>query len=441
MKYKKSKFNIDFIEDNLHFIYNSHTGSFATLNNEFLNTLHKVDDSDSAHLPVDHIEQLFAAGFIVKQNTNENLIYDFLTNQTKYSGDSLGLTIATTLQCNFRCPYCYEEHIDSYFDSETERNLIEFIKNNLEGKKHLSITWYGGEPLLQKDLIHRVSKEVINFCKEKNINYEASMVSNGYLLNRFLAEKLAYEDQVHSVQITLDGGPSTHNQTRFLRNGEATFNKILEHIKLINDVIQVNIRVNVSKDNVSDVYEIFHILLDNDLSEKVSIYFSPVTSHEGSCQSVSESCLVTEEFSKWEMELIAYADRLGFQMGHLYPENMRGAVCTAVNSNSFVIDSKGNLYKCWNEVGKEELKVGTLKDGLTAPDKYLSWIEWSFPSKCRECAIFPLCKGRCPDMSKNNQEFECAQLKFNITNKLIRYRSLVSENKESLKLKKELLEE
>jgi len=104
LKYKKSKFNLNFNSEDCNFIYNSHTGSFAKLNKDFLGTLNEIENSESENFPEDHIRQLFSAGFIVNKRTNENLIYSFLTNQAKYSTDSLGLTIATTLQCNFRCP-------------------------------------------------------------------------------------------------------------------------------------------------------------------------------------------------------------------------------------------------------------------------------------------------------------------------------------------------
>ncbi|MEK3833395.1 radical SAM/SPASM domain-containing protein [Paenibacillus sp. FSL R7-0128] len=419
--YKESKFNISFIRENANYMYNSHTGSLATLDEEYQASLNSINQKDLMNIPDDHILKLKEAGFIVDEGIDEFLIYKYMTNNSKYSNHFLGLTIATTLQCNFRCPYCYEEHLDSYFDVEKEENLKKFIFNNLEDKKALSITWYGGEPLLQKKMIDRVSKELIKFCDEKKITYNFDMISNGYLLTKEVAQQLVNENKINSVQITLDGGPETHNQTRYLRNGQGSFDRILENIKDIADIINVNIRVNVSQNNVADIHRLIPILLSNGLNKKVNLYFAPVTVHEGTCQSVSESCLVTEEFSKWETELIDYADNLGFEMGNMYPSNLGGGVCTAVSNNTFVIDSEGDLFKCWNEVGKKESRIGSLTEGITNINQYVNWIEWNFPEKCMDCSIFPLCKGRCPDMSRNGKEVECNQLKFNIVDRLIRY--------------------
>ncbi|OPA74074.1 radical SAM/SPASM domain-containing protein [Paenibacillus selenitireducens] len=419
--YKVSKFNLCFEQEGKNFLYNSHTGCFVILDEDYQRSLESIRETKSHQVPELHIQKLKEAGFIVDQKTDEYKIYKYMTNQSKYSNEYLGLTIATTLQCNFRCPYCYEEHVDSYFDEKKEEDLLNFIINNLEGRKHLSITWYGGEPLLQKDMIDRVSTKINKVCDERNIDYSASMVSNGYLLTRNVAETLVNNNKVSFVQITLDGGPETHNLTRILRNGNGSFDKILENIKQICDIINVGIRVNVSQNNVKDVYGIFPILMANGLNNKVSIYFSPVTAHEGACQSVSESCMLTEQFAKWESELIDYADSLGFNMGKLYPTNLGGSVCTAVTNNTFVIDSEGDLYKCWNEVGKANLKVGTLVDGIINKERYVKWVEWDFPDKCLNCSIFPLCKGRCPEMSLEGESFECNQLKYNIIDRLIRY--------------------
>ena len=419
--YKVSKFNLYFDDENSNFLFNSHTGAFVRLDTEYQKSVKLLKKGQLDEIPVGHIDKLKEAGFIISEDFDENLFYKYITNKSKYSDQFLGLTIATTLQCNFRCPYCYEEHLDSYFDEAKEQALVKFIKDHLDGKKTLSITWYGGEPLLQKDMIYRVSKELIAACDERKIEYNFSMVSNGYLLTRKVAEMLVNECKVTSVQITLDGGPDTHDRTRYLRSGEGSFHKIMDNIKDIHDLLNIIIRVNVSQNNVEDVHKLFPILLDNDLNKKVKLYFSPVISHEGTCQSVSEACLLTEEFSKWEMELINHADSLGFEMGKLYPSNLGGSVCTAVNNSSFVIDSEGDLFKCWNEVGKKQLRVGNITEGLTNAARYVEWVEWQFPDKCNECSIFPLCKGRCPDMSRNGEDFECNQLKYNIVERLLRY--------------------
>ncbi|ANC11067.1 MULTISPECIES: radical SAM/SPASM domain-containing protein [Bacillus cereus group] len=419
--YKVSQFNVPFKKDNINFLYNSHTGAFVKISDEYKDTIKKISKRDYNEIPNLHLEELTRAGFIVETSLDEYGVYHYLTNKSRFGSEYLGLTIATTLQCNFRCPYCYENHVDEYIEGQKEEDLKKFIQNNLRNKTEFSVTWYGGEPLLKKDLIDRMSKYILTICKEKNIQFRAKMVSNGYLLNRKIAEHLVQENNVKYVQITLDGGPETHDVTRILRNKQGSFNKILNNIKEIQDIIQVGIRVNVSKENVADVYKLFPILMNQGLNNKVSVYFAPVGAYNDVCQSISESCLVTREFAKWETDLIEYADKIGFNMGNLYPKNRGGWVCQAVDNNSFVVDAYGDLFKCWHEVGNKKLRVGNLAEGITSLQTLTKWMNWELPNKCKTCHIMPLCKGRCPELSLEKQDFECDQLKYNIKDRLYRY--------------------
>ncbi|WP_081904289.1 radical SAM/SPASM domain-containing protein [Brevibacillus thermoruber] len=419
--YKVSQFNVPFKKGDNYFLYNSHTGAFAKLSSEYRESIRGINERRFDEIPKKHIEDLKSGGFVVDESKDELGYYEYLSNVSRYGNNSFGLTIATTLQCNFRCPYCYEEHVDEYLEGEKEVNLLKFIEKNLENKRHLSITWYGGEPLLKKDLIDRVSRYAIEICEKRNMTFRASMVSNGYLLNRNTAMHLVHKNNIKSVQITLDGGPETHNLTRILRSGQGTFDVILRNIKEIHDIIQVSIRVNVTKENVQDVYKLFPILMRENLNGKVRVYFAPVGAYNEVCQSVSESCLITREFSKWETDLINYADEIGFHMGDLYPKSRKGNVCQAVNNNAYVVDAYGNLFKCWHEVGNSKLRVGSLSEGITSPERLIKWMNWKLPKKCTTCNIMPLCKGRCPELSLEMEDFECHQLKFNIKDRLFRY--------------------
>ncbi|KZE97755.1 hypothetical protein AVP43_00283 [Geobacillus stearothermophilus] len=205
-------------------------------------------------------------------------------------------------------------------------------------------------------------------------------------------------------------------------------------IKEIHDIINVIIRVNVTKENVKDVYKLFPILLEEKLNGKVQVYFAPVAAYNEVCQSISESCLVTREFAKWETELIEYADKIGFDMGDLYPQNRGGGVCTAINNNSFVVDAFGYLYKCWHEVGNKKLRVGSVSEGITSPQQLIKWMNWQLPKKCETCNIMPLCMGRCPELSLEKQDFECDQLKYNIKDRLYRYYTRYPVEKQEIKV-------
>ncbi|MEB8704469.1 radical SAM/SPASM domain-containing protein, partial [Bacillus cereus] len=138
--YKVSQFNVPFKRDNINFLYNSHTGAFVKISDEYKDTIKKISKGDYNEIPNLHLEELTRAGFIVATSLDEYGVYHYLTNKSRFGSEYLGLTIATKLQCNFRCPYCYENHVDEYIEGQKEEDLKNFIQNNLKNKTEFSVT-------------------------------------------------------------------------------------------------------------------------------------------------------------------------------------------------------------------------------------------------------------------------------------------------------------
>ena len=166
---------------------------------------------------------------------------------------SLGLTIAPTLDCNFRCVYCFENHIHGAMSEDVQNAVIDFIKARVQNLKHLSICWFGGEPLLSKAIIKHLSEEIIAICNEKRINYSASIISNAYLIdNNIIADFKQFK--INDIQVTLDGTEKIHDARRKTVSGKSSFWTIVNNIKLLleND-ISVSLRINIDNNNVSCV--------------------------------------------------------------------------------------------------------------------------------------------------------------------------------------------
>ena len=124
------------------------------------------------------------------------------------------LTIALTRACNFNCVYCYEhDRKPIYMSDEVARDLIDFIKR-FPALARLSITWYGGEPLLCFDRICSLTDKI----KELDIAFTAMLVTNGYLLNEETSSKLT-DLKIETVQVTVDGREPIHNKRRPLKSG------------------------------------------------------------------------------------------------------------------------------------------------------------------------------------------------------------------------------
>ncbi len=255
---KISLFNIEKDVDEGKLIYNTISSGILFLDSEkaeeyeYLKNLDFINQDDS-----DLKRELRKGHMIIDDYLDEIELIKYVSNSARYDKDYLGLTIATTQACNFVCPYCYEKGIEfKNMSDETANNIVDFIKNNIKNDSYLDITWYGGEPLLGIGVIEKISEEILKYI---NIDkYNASIVTNGYLLTREYAEKLN-KYKVRTAQITLDGPPKIHDARRKLASGEGTFNKIIENIKNTCDLIDITIRVNIDKTNKDYIEELVNI--------------------------------------------------------------------------------------------------------------------------------------------------------------------------------------
>lgn len=110
-------------------------------------------------------EYLVNEGYIVKDDDTELREVDLKYMQTCHAQDELILTILPTEGCNFRCEYCYEEHKKNVMSKEMQQVLINYVKKNINSYAGLTVSWFGGEPLLYPDVIENLSMEFITICK------------------------------------------------------------------------------------------------------------------------------------------------------------------------------------------------------------------------------------------------------------------------------------
>lgn len=174
-----------------------------------------------------------------------------------FNESNISLVIAPTISCNFHCPYCFELKDDkSTMSEEVESGIVEFIRKHKKAES-LSLTWYGGEPLLAfgkiESLWNRINKGLPNLDIRGH-----SLITNGWLINDEII-KFFKNTKLKYAQITLDGRKENHDLFRHLHNGASTFDKIIENaIKFAKEIpqLQLSVRVNITRYNQLDYREI-----------------------------------------------------------------------------------------------------------------------------------------------------------------------------------------
>lgn len=294
---------------------------------------------------------------------------------TSTSNDLLRLTVFPTEQCNFRCSYCYEYFDNPQMSQKTLNSLLKFLEQRLTSVKILSINWFGGEPLLAKDIIIKASKVIQNTIINTDTIYIGAITSNGYLLDIHTASILEHCG-ISNYQITLGGFAKEHNITRKLKNGGETFEVIwnnLLKIKKSDLKISIKIRVNYTKKNYRNLLP-FIDFVDRELlnDTRFHIYFKAVEKFGGpNDQYISH--IKDEEKYHIEKKLIS---RLS-NTDRLYINNSK--FCYAAQLNAFSIRSNGQIQKCDLALTLPENNVGYLKENGTIHidfEKFTKWSSW-----------------------------------------------------------------
>lgn len=186
---KLSRYNIEKKEDKSCLIYNTVTSAILELDTDYEKSYYEMKEGKKCSKP-DLESALLEGGMLVEDDKDEFAELLIRNKIERFADSNLTLTIAPTMACNFCCPYCYEKGREYITMSETVQDqLTSQLKEKYQHIHELTVSWYGGEPLLAIETIEKLTKKIKSVlplgCK-----YNADMVTNGYKLTRRVAEKL-----------------------------------------------------------------------------------------------------------------------------------------------------------------------------------------------------------------------------------------------------------
>ena len=429
---KKSKYNHFFDINNKKLAFNGISCALAEIDENFEQIYNRLEDIDYEQLSAKEKEladNMLAGFYIIPDCTDELALLKFRNYRGKYSSDYLSLVIAPTMACNFACPYCFENPKPGVMRQEVQDKLVEIVRVNAERKKPIHITWYGGEPLLAKNVVFSLSEKFIKICEENNVEYSSQVITNGYLLSTNDIP-LFKKFKIKEIQITIDGPRDIHNQRRFLKAKpqEGSFDVIIDNVRMMkaNEFI-ISLRVNIDKENIESTKELILYLKEVGLSG-LFINFGHVAPYTDVNQNIKGSCLSMGEYSKESLQLQEFLFENGFDASRFpYYPGIKANYCGADSISAFVIDNEGYKYKCWNEVGDISMSVGNIlwdiemyTDEMLAREvSYMTWTPFDH-EECRDCFTLPICMGGCPYSGKRLNAVYCEKWKFGLLDVLVK---------------------
>ena len=147
------------------------------------------------------------------------------------------LTLQVTQRCNLRCSYCsysgiYQNrtHEAKTMSYELAKKAIDYVLERTVDEREVNFGFYGGEPLLELDLIDKCMSYIHEKGGSKNLTF--TITTNGTLLTPDIYERLVNHD--FSIVVSLDGPQGIHDATRKYPDGRGSFDDIMMNLKEIN---------------------------------------------------------------------------------------------------------------------------------------------------------------------------------------------------------------
>ncbi|MCX5647524.1 MAG: radical SAM protein [Planctomycetota bacterium] len=274
------------------------------------------------------------------------------------AGDRLHLILYPTEACNFRCSYCYEVVRGGKMASDVVTGIKNLLRARMADLSALSISWFGGEPLLALDIIKDISRHIRTLiCRKPQLAYGADMTTNGYLLTPGTLKTLVCLG-VREFQIAFDGPRDVHDKKRVLAGGKGTFDRIwgnLLDIRNTREQCTILVRLHLDKENyraLPPFVDEYARVFGGD--SRFRLFARPL-SRLGCPDDAHLPVFSLEQGHRRARQVRAYAQSKGARCittSHFIP------ICYAARLNSLAIRADGAINKCTVKLYLDENRIG-----------------------------------------------------------------------------------
>ncbi len=350
------------------------------------------------------IDSLKEAGKLYAPDKFEGLARDF--RKRNFTIKALCLHVAHT--CNLNCSYCFasqgkyhgERAIMSY---EVGKRAIDFLIENSGYHKNLDIDFFGGEPLMNWDVVKRLTEYGREQEKIHNKNIRFTLTTNGVLLDDEVTEFANRE--FHNVVLSLDGRKEINDRFRVDYAGNGSYDKIVPNFQRF-----VSKRGNKSY-YIRGTYTHYNPDFLNDIKHYLDLGFNelsmePVVTDPSSPSALTEEDLpvIFEQYDELARLMVQrhkegrpftfYHYMLDLTCGPCIYKRVAGC---GSGTEYLAVTPWGDLYPCHQFVGDEKYKMGDIYQGVTNTDMrthFASCNAYSRP-ECKECWAKLYCSGGC----------------------------------------------
>lgn len=372
--------------------------------------LKKYADNEEVTKPeilecIEQIEELKAEKRLFTEDTFSPMAN---TLKQKTAGVVKALCLHVAHTCNLNCSYCFaaqgkyqgERAVMSF---EVGKRALDFLIENSGSRRNLEVDFFGGEPLMNFDVVKQLVAYAREVEKEKGKNFRFTLTTNGVLIDDDVIDFANRE--MSNVVLSLDGRKEIHDRFRVDYNGVGSFDRIVPKFqKLVEARGNKNYYMRGTFTHANPDFL-------KDIEEMLNLGFTELSMEPVVCASDDPSALTAEDMpivkQQYEKlaELMLKRNKEGkpFTFYH-YMIDLSGGPCIykrvsgcGSGTEYMAVTPWGDLYPCHQFVGDEKFKLGSVFEGVTnksVQDEFASCNVYS-RKECDNCWAKLYCSGGC----------------------------------------------
>lgn len=360
--------------------------------------------SDDVRECLDDVKTLKEQGKLFAPDVYADKAFDFKKRSTVVK--ALCLHVAHT--CNLNCEYCFASqgkyHGDRALMSfEVGKQALDFLVANSGTRRNLEVDFFGGEPLMNWDVVKQLVAYARSIEQEKQKNFRFTLTTNGVLVDDEVIDFANRE--MHNVVMSLDGRKEVHDRLRKNYAGQGSYDLIVpkfqEFARRRGDK-DYYVRGTYTHNNVDFTNDIFH-MADLGFTE---LSMEPVVCAPGEPYALTQEDMpkLMEQYEILAKEMIRRREAgKPFTFYH-YMVDLTHGPCIykrisgcGSGTEYMAVTPWGDLYPCHQFVGDEKYCMGNVWDGVTRPelrDEFKLCNVYARPD-CKECWARLYCSGGC----------------------------------------------
>ena len=350
-------------------------------------------------------------GMLFTKDVYENVIEEFSNNRQTVV-KALCLHIAH--DCNLACRYCFAEEGEYHgrralMSYEVGKKALDFLIANSGSRKNLEVDFFGGEPLMNWQVV----KDLVKYGREQeklhNKKFRFTLTTNGVLLNDEVMEFCNKE--MGNVVLSVDGRKEVHDYMRPFRKGAGSYDLIMPKFQKFAESRNQDkyyVRGTFTHHNLDFSKDVLHLA---DLGFK-QISVEPVVAADTEEYAIREEDIpqIMEEYDALAKEMIKREkEGKGFNFFH-FMIDLTGGPCVykrlsgcGSGTEYLAVTPWGDFYPCHQFVGEEQYLMGNVDEGITKPEiqKEFGGCNVYTKKDCKDCFARFYCSGGCPANSYN----------------------------------------